>query len=808
MGRLLSAILLLFIFSISAETATIKGIVRESKTGNPLPGITVKIKGADIGNISDKRGQFVISNLKKGKYILYIKHFNWKEYESDTISLNAGETIVHNITLEQKVFKFSDIIVYGATKTAEKITESPAAVTVMYPPDIHRAARRNQIARALEATPGVDILQNGATDFIVNTRGFNSGLNRRILVLQDGRNVAMPLLDAQEWNSFALPLDEFKRVELVRGPAASLYGTNAFNGVLNLTSYAPHEIQGTKISFLAGDYQTLRADLRHAGIVNNFEYKVTAGYSKSLNYSKSRTTPEELEYPGLALERRPVNPEDRETFAYYGTLRMDYNLTDEKKFVLEGGYSRSGNEMYVFGLGRTLVKDAERPWVRAAYNSPRINVHAHFMNRYVPEKMWLMVPNAPLLDNSKDVFAEFQHNFFAGEDLHIVWGLSEQYQYIQTYGTSIPEAVTQWYTGLYAQADWHINHLLNLVASARMDYSSIYHTQFSPRLALVLTPIEDHSFRISVGRAFQRPNYSELYRFTPDAPAFTPLPDGNPGPPINFDLVEKQIADSIAALSGQPAPDLNLNLNSKRANALGNDKLNVEENIGFEFGYKGIINEQIFFTCDLYYNIMNDFITNFLPGVNPDIEAWTPKLEGDLKQYEDLVYDMVMQSMFERDRQRLSYLNGVPTFVVSNTNVGQVNQWGVDIGINYYLTNELLLSGNYSYYDFDVIEANVNQPLLPNTSPHKFNVSASYVMPKTFDITVSFSYVHGYDWLAGTYVGYVPAYNLVNLNGGVYVLNNLRVGFNIYNLLNNKHYEIFGGTYLPRMASMQATFEF
>ena len=808
MFKLFPLIWLTFFLINTAEAATIKGTVTDSKTGNPIPGITVKIEGTEFGTITNKSGRYTIKNLKKGNYKIYIRHFNWKKYESDTISVSADDVIVHNISLEPKDFKFSDIVVYGATKTAEKITESPAAVTVMYPPDIHRASRRNQIARALEATPGVDILQNGATDFIVNTRGFNSGLNRRLLVLQDGRNVAMPLLDAQEWNSFALPLDEFKRVELIRGPAASLYGTNAFNGVLNLTSYSPHEIQGTKISLLAGDYQTLRADIRHAGIASNFEYKVTAGYSKSLNYSMSRTNPDELEYPGLAVERRPVNPEDRETFAYYGTLRMDYNLTDEKKLVLEGGYSRSGNEMYVFGLGRTLVKDAERPWVRAAYNSPRINVHAHFMNRFVPEPMWLMVPNAPLLDNSKDVFAEFQHNFYAGDDLHFVWGLSEQYQYIQTYGTSIPDAVTQWYTGLYAQVEWDINKILNFVASARVDYSTIYQTQFSPRLALVLTPIKDHSFRISAGRAFQRPNYSELYRFTPDAPAFTPLPNGNPGPPINFDVVEKQIADSIAALSGKPAPDLNLNLDSKRANALGNDKLKVEENIGFEIGYKGIINEQFYVTCDAYYNIMNDFITNFLPGVNPDIEPWRPKLEGDLQQYEDLVYDMIMNSMFERDRQRLSYLNGIPTFVVSNTNVGQVNQWGVEIGINYYVTNELLFSGNYSYYDFDVINANVNQPLLPNTSPHKFNISASYVMPKTFDITLSFSYVHGYDWLAGTYIGYVPAYSLVNVNGGVYVLNNLRLGFNIYNLLNNKHYEIFGGTYLPRMASMQATYEF
>lgn len=808
MYKIILTILFLFLFSVNLFSGTIKGKVVDRQTDEPVAGITINLKGTKLGAVTDGEGFYKITNISKGEYVLIIDNLHWEKYHSDKIYIGTRDVLTENIKLQEKDYRFGDVIVYGVTKTPEKITESPAAVTVMFPPDIQRASRRNQIARALESTPGVDILQNGSTDFIVNTRGFNSGLNRRVLVLQDGRNVAMPLLDAQEWNSFAMPLDEFKRVELVRGPSASLYGVNAFNGVLNLTSYSPSEVQGTKLFLLSGDYQTWRADIRHAGVSGNFEYKVTAGYSKSLNYSKSRTITDELEYPGLALERRQVNPEDRKTFAYYGTLRMDYDFTDEKKAVLEGGFSQSGNEMYVFGLGRTLVKNVQRPWVRFAYNSPRINVHAHFMNRYVPEPMWLMVPNAPLHDNSKDVYAEFQHNFSPSKGLQIVWGLSEQYQYIQTDGTSIPKSVTQWYTGLYGQVEWNISKLLQLVASARLDYSSIYRTQFSPRLALVLTPVKGHNFRISAGRAFQRPNYSELYRFTPDAPAFTPMPNGNPGPPINFDAVEKQIEDSIAVLSGKPAPDLNLNLDAKRANAIGNDKLTVEENLGVEFGYKGIINNAWFVTCDLYYNVLNNFITNFLPAVNPEFQSWKPNLVGDLAQYNELVYNMVMNSMFERDRQRLSYLHGIPTFIVSNTNVGEVNQWGADFSVNYYVTDEFLLSGNYSYYDFKVVDANVNQPLLPNTSPHKFNITASYIIRDMFDISVSFSYVNGYDWLAGTYVGYVPSYNLVNINGGVYITDNMRFGFNIYNLLNFKHYEIFGGTYLPRMASANLSYEF
>src|SRR4030095_9321429 len=88
----------------------------------------------------------------------------------------------------------------------------------------------------LYSVPGVDLVQNGMTDFNVNARGFNSSLTRRVLVLQDGRDVAIAFLGSTEWNAMGVGFDEFSRVEMVRGPGSALYGMNAFSGVLNLTT--------------------------------------------------------------------------------------------------------------------------------------------------------------------------------------------------------------------------------------------------------------------------------------------------------------------------------------------------------------------------------------------------------------------------------------------------------------------------------------------------------------------------------------------------------------------------------------------
>lgn len=807
MKRLLSFLIILTAFN-SLELfakSTISGKIVNTETQAGIGGIKVLVAGTNVSTFSDKSGDYQLSVNKPGEYsILFSK--GKAIISKRSLEIADNETKVLNVDVNSDVYNTKEVIVYGASKRAEKITESPAAVTAVFGDELERKSRGGQLANALAGNVGIDVLRNGANDFIVNTRGFNGGLNRRILVLQDGRDAAMPLLGAMEWNSFALPQEDFESMELVRGPSAALYGANAFNGVLLMKSYAPKDIIGTKVSLLAGDFETYKADIRHAGIVfEDFSYRINLGHSQMLNLVNRRDSAQFLEYAGLQKEGRKLTEDDRKTFSTYGSFRLDYDLTAESSVTGEFGYSRSGNEAYVFGLGRTFVKDAERPYVRLAYNSQNINVHAHYMSRFTPEKMWLLVPNAPLLDNSKDVMIDFQHNFSISDDVHFIWGVTEQLQYIRTYGTSIPKDkdVDANFTGVYAQADWKLTNSLKFVGSGRFDYASIHDSYISPRVSLVFSPSNHHQFRVSVNKGFQRPNYSELYRLTPDAPAFSPTT----GAPVNFVALTNKIADEIALQSGQ-RPVLNLNLNPTRARAVGNDKLEVEKILAYEFGYKGAFGSNIFVTADFYYNRLNDFITNFLPGINPNIEKWSPVLPDSLAAYSGLVKDMVLSALSKNDQLRLSNLNGEPTFVVSNANVGKVDEYGMEFEIMYQPIEHLSIKADYSYFGYEIVENKSSQPLLPNTSPHRFNFAVNYNQPESFDAGISVLYSEEFKWLAGIYAGKVPSYAVVNLNAGIDITSNLNLGINVFNLLNRKHYQIFGGTYLPRMATARLSFKF
>jgi outer membrane receptor protein involved in Fe transport len=298
-----------------------------------------------------------------------------------------------------------------------------------------------------------------------------------------------------------------------------------------------------------------------------------------------------------------------------------------------------------------------------------------------------------------------------------------------------------------------------------------------------------------------------LYRLTPDAPAFAINVSGPPVPALIG--IDQKIADSIKVLAGwSTPPNIKLNLDATRAFAVGNDNLKVEKNTGFELGYNGNLRGRLFFTLDVYYNILNDFITNFLPAVNPNFKAWQANLPDSLAIWNNLATSIVYSQLSPRDRARLSYYNGLPAFIVSNTNIGTVRQYGFEASVSYYITEHFSISANYSYYDFN-IEKNPQDPdILPNTSPNRANLSVNYNVPQLFDANISFLFSDKFDWLAGAYTGSVPAYKITNLNIGYHPWKHLQLGVFIYNVFNEKHYEMFGGTYLPRNFYLKATFDF
>jgi uncharacterized peroxidase-related enzyme len=818
--------------TVLAAGGSIEGTVIVSDTREPAGSVRVTDAAAKRTVYSRSNGTFTLKGLAAGKHTIVLHGLGVRDTTIADIEVRDGEATRITVGVTRDDLTYDDIVVYGASKRAEKITETPSAVTAVSQVEIQRRARGNQLARALDGLNGVDIVQNGATDFNVNTRGFNNSTNRRLLVLVDGRDVSLQQIGAVEWNSFASSLGDFKSIELVRGPAAALYGANAFNGVLNMTTLSPKESQGTRIALLGGDYKTMRADVRHAGVLCDLSYKVTLGHSRSFNLAQNRTDSASMvsEYPSLwpaARELNAISGDDRETFATYGTLRLDYDLSETQTLIAEGGYSQFGNEVMLAGSGRIHVPQSEKPFARLAYHDDHFHVQSTFNARRTIDTMRILAapPGTIILDDSYDMNLDGQYANSITSDISYVVGGQFQYMSIASERTVFPdEPIIARIMGIYGQLEAKVTDQLTVVGSARYDNANIYPQQFSPRVAVMFAPEPGHQIRVSAGRSFQRANFSELFRKYGFRPAF-----GRQGP-VNFRPIQALINDTLSKLTGsaqQVFMDLfDTTITSQMdprgiqpaAYGVGNRSLNVEENIGFELGYNGQITKELFVSVDVYYNRLRNFISGFLPGVNSNFSVWSSSgsLPTELQQYSALIDSIVYGALSPQDRARFTTYEGNPAFIVSNTNLGLVEQFGAEVSLAYRPLRHLEFTANYAYYQANLLDAKTSNPFLatgsallsPNTSPHRVNIGASYAVPLAWDASVNLRYVEGFAWLAGDFQGYVPSYAVVNLNAGVHVLDELRLGLAINNVLDRRHYEVYGGSLIPRLTYISVSYDF
>jgi outer membrane receptor protein involved in Fe transport len=240
-----------------------------------------------------------------------------------------------------------------------------------------------------------------------------------------------------------------------------------------------------------------------------------------------------------------------------------------------------------------------------------------------------------------------------------------------------------------------------------------------------------------------------------------------------------------------------LGFNNMRVLARGNNDLEVEKVKSHELGYSGIFRGKVFLTVDLYKSQLSNFVTDLLPGANP---AFAPyQVPGTLPAPVQAGLGAFLRGALGNNFAGLTTVNGRPALVLSYTNAGRVDTQGGEIAVNYYLTNNWLVDANYAHFDFDVKEQRLGDQLLPNAPANKFNIGLAWRGTK-LDTKVTYRWVEDFDWAAGIFVGHVPQYDLVNVSGNYQLTNRFGLGVDISNLLDDEHYEAFGGDLMSRRA--------
>lgn len=238
-------------FSINAKAnenilkGNFSGIVTDAKTGLPLQGVSIYIEDLKSGTSTNKDGAFIIKNIPEGKHLIEVSHIGYSTI-AQIVQITADTKI--DFKLSESVVENNAVIITGAG-SATQLKKTPFQVSVLRKQDLMQNASAN-IIDAIAKKPGVSALSTGPaiSKPVIRGLGYN-----RVLTINDGVRQ-----EGQQWgDEHGIEIDQssVSKIEILKGPASLIYGSDAMAGVINIITNVPVETNTMKVNVNSG-YQT------------------------------------------------------------------------------------------------------------------------------------------------------------------------------------------------------------------------------------------------------------------------------------------------------------------------------------------------------------------------------------------------------------------------------------------------------------------------------------------------------------------------------------------------------------------------
>jgi iron complex outermembrane receptor protein len=444
--------------------------------------------------------------------------------------------------------------VFTASKYEQKVTAAPSAVSIVTASEIRKYGYRN-LADILRSVRGFTTTFDHQSEYL-GVRGFGrpGDFNTRILLLIDGHRTNDNLFDAASiGNDFPLDIDLIERIEIVRGPGSSLYGSNAFFAVINVITRRGRDLQGIEITGGVASQKTYRSRVSYGKRFPGGTELLLSGSQYNSEGHKQLYFPE-FDSPatnnGVAED---VNSE--ENYQLFGRFSM-------QDFTLEGAYNSLDRQIPT-GAFFTVFNDPRNAnggrqgflnlqyqhlfpgqlELKARIDYSRFRGHGDYVYDYGS-------PGNPFLVVNKD---EFRGDWW-GSELQISKLLFESHKLIlggefrdnfrqdlknsdlAVYLDSQQDSTT---LGLFIQDDVQIRDNLALSLGFRYDRFSTFGGTTSPRLALIYNPWENTACKLLYGEAFRAPSAFENY-YHDGLATQKPNPDLDPEKIKTYELVWEQ----------------------------------------------------------------------------------------------------------------------------------------------------------------------------------------------------------------------------------------------------------------------------
>jgi len=458
---------------------------------------------------------------------------------------------------EKEKLLFQEIpVVITASRKEQPITEAASTITVISAEDIKYSGATN-IPDILRRVAGVDVMTISTRDQQVGVRGFIMPLNNKLLVLLDGRSVYTDLYGTVLWDLFPVGLEEIQRIEVVKSPASSVYGANAYTGVINVITKSPAQLEGTKIRISGGNKNTFIASLIHAGYLaeKKISYKISTEWY--------RTWQDSL---GTGQESPTI---------FRANAMLTYSFRKKGKFILSAGRSHSQDRKLLSSeyIGTGLV-NLKNDYVQLDFQYGRWKFHSFYRSEN-PFAEWLLTNETQ--DWHIGTFnAELLHSFNWGKNYSLIWGINYRNNSLKK-NSFIQEEKNQNLWALFLENEIKLSKKFKLTGGLRYDSHPLTKGRFSPRGNIIFSPSDKHFFKISVAQAYRNPSFVESYIYIKRLLTLT-LPSPLPPLEIPYQFIYR-----------------------------GNPNLKPESVTSFEIGYKLNWSRHIKVDINLFYNQYENF---------------------------------------------------------------------------------------------------------------------------------------------------------------------------------------------------------
>ena len=457
----------------------------------------------------------------------------------------------------------------SASKHRQSIFWSPSAISVFTREDL-RSSGAATLTDFLRRVPGFDVYEMKPSFPVVGARALTDHSNNLILVLVDGREAIVELAGFCVWAAMTIDIEEIERIEVIRGPGSTLYGANAFAGVVSITTMAERPEGGGDVYIDGGE----QGRWRLFGRARN-QWSLGGGtlsFSAGIGTARQRSVAD----PGYEIVSADIR-----THAY-----LRYQLGRSLDVSLHGGYLNGHGPLYMI-VGDFNSEDVINPYVmgqaevgltdilklRAQAYYIRFRGNFHFRSQFEAYDNWLADVPDFFMDTST-VDAQTQAEIEALDNLHLIGGASIRYTFLES-DKIVAEGLSELRGAGFFHAQWKPWDFLQLTGGIRYDINSQTEGALSPRAVVVYRPVENHSIRAGYGLAFRKPSFIENQLHIQGE---------------NYNPAFPEILDKLLT-------------------SIGNEELTNEKVHSVEAGWRGhFFDSELKASADLFYNIYQDRI--------------------------------------------------------------------------------------------------------------------------------------------------------------------------------------------------------